>query len=94
MRLLVTGATGCVGSRLVTALLTAGHQVGAANRDPKRLADLVESWDHPRVASASGPRDRVPDPMRLVDNVPGPLAGAVRTGLDVVIALTPKVRPA
>jgi uncharacterized protein YbjT (DUF2867 family) len=35
---LVTGATGYVGSRLVTALLTAGHQVLAATRDPARLA--------------------------------------------------------
>ncbi|MGO9036232.1 NAD(P)H-binding protein [Mycobacterium sp.] len=38
MRILVTGATGYVGSRLVTALLTAGHQVLAATRDPARLA--------------------------------------------------------
>jgi uncharacterized protein YbjT (DUF2867 family) len=33
----VTGATGYVGSRLVTALLQAGHQVLAATRDPARL---------------------------------------------------------
>lgn len=37
MRILVTGATGYVGSRLVTALLSAGHQVLAATRDPARL---------------------------------------------------------
>lgn len=37
MRILVTGATGYVGSRLVTALLAAGHQVLAATRDPARL---------------------------------------------------------
>ena len=40
MRIFVTGATGYVGSRLVTALLTAGHQVLAATRDPARLAHL------------------------------------------------------
>lgn len=40
MRILVTGATGYVGSRLVTALLAAGHQVLAATRDPARLAGL------------------------------------------------------
>jgi uncharacterized protein YbjT (DUF2867 family) len=34
----VTGATGYVGSRLVTALLQAGHEVLAATRDPARLA--------------------------------------------------------
>jgi uncharacterized protein YbjT (DUF2867 family) len=40
VRILVTGATGYVGSRLVTALLAAGHQVLAATRDPARLAGL------------------------------------------------------
>jgi uncharacterized protein YbjT (DUF2867 family) len=40
VRSLVTGATGYVGSRLVTALLAAGHQVLAATRDPARLARM------------------------------------------------------
>ncbi len=40
MRILVTGATGYVGSRLVTALLAAGHQVVAATRNPERLGRL------------------------------------------------------
>jgi uncharacterized protein YbjT (DUF2867 family) len=34
----VTGATGYVGSRLITVLLQAGHEVLAATRDPARLA--------------------------------------------------------
>jgi uncharacterized protein YbjT (DUF2867 family) len=38
VRVLVTGATGYVGSRLVTALLQAGNEVLAATRDPARLA--------------------------------------------------------
>lgn len=37
MRVLVTGATGYVGSRLVTALLENRHQVVAATRNPLRL---------------------------------------------------------
>ena len=37
MRILVAGATGYVGSRLVTALLANQHQVVAATRNPKRL---------------------------------------------------------
>jgi hypothetical protein len=133
---------------------------GVALPVPPGLAgDLVESLDHPMVASASGLRDRVPDPpggllgidesialalagqsarrprpvnaladphhlantdpiwaggdalrirrlarrvtpsvvrptLGLVNWVPGPVAGAVRTGLDILIALTPKVHPA
>jgi uncharacterized protein YbjT (DUF2867 family) len=38
VRILVTGATGYVGSRLVTALLDDGHHVVAATRNPARLA--------------------------------------------------------
>ncbi len=40
VRTLVTGATGYIGSRLVTELLKGGHQVVAASRDPARLADF------------------------------------------------------
>jgi uncharacterized protein YbjT (DUF2867 family) len=127
---------------------------------PQGLAgDLVESLDHPMLASDAGLRNRVPDPpggllavddaialslagrsnhsprpvnaladphhladtdpvwaggdalrirrlartvtppiarptLGLVNIVPGPLAGALRTGLDILITLTPKVRPA
>ncbi|MBO0880896.1 MAG: NAD(P)H-binding protein [Mycobacterium sp.] len=50
MRILVTGATGYVGSRLVTALLAAGHQVLAAARDPARLARMGWSEDVTPVA--------------------------------------------
>ena len=38
MRLLVTGATGYVGSRLVDALLASDHEVVVASRSPKRLS--------------------------------------------------------
>jgi hypothetical protein len=119
-------------------------------------ADLVESLDHPMMASDDGLRDLVPDPpgglmgieeamthalsrdralpvdrladphhladtdpawaggdtrrirrlvrmvtppmarhaLGLLDAVPGPVAGAVRTGLDTLINLVPKATPA
>jgi uncharacterized protein YbjT (DUF2867 family) len=38
VRILVTGATGYVGSRLVAALIDGGHDVVATTRNPQRLA--------------------------------------------------------
>jgi uncharacterized protein YbjT (DUF2867 family) len=46
MRILVTGATGYVGSRLVTQLLEAGHDVVVATRNPAKLRGF--GW-HDRV---------------------------------------------
>jgi uncharacterized protein YbjT (DUF2867 family) len=40
MRILVTGATGYVGSRLITELLSQGHHVVATSRNVERLADF------------------------------------------------------
>lgn len=50
VRTLVTGATGYIGSRLVTALLADGHDVVAASRNPDRLADF--GW-HDRVSAVA-----------------------------------------
>ncbi len=48
MRVLVIGATGYVGSRLIPELLSAGHEVHAGARDIAKLADF---WWGDRVAA-------------------------------------------
>ena len=50
VRILVTGATGYVGSRLIAQLLSEGHAVVAASRNPDRLADF--GW-HDRVTGVA-----------------------------------------
>jgi nucleoside-diphosphate-sugar epimerase len=42
MRILVTGASGFIGSHLVSALLAAGHQVAGLTRNPN---ELPAAWD-------------------------------------------------
>ncbi len=42
MRVLITGATGYIGGRLVPALVSAGHRVRCMARDPARLAGRFE----------------------------------------------------
>jgi uncharacterized protein YbjT (DUF2867 family) len=64
LRILVTGATGYVGSRLVASLLGAGHHVVVASRNLERLGDfgwiddvtpvLLDAGDEESASSAFG----------------------------------------
>lgn len=67
--------------------------------DPHHLADTDPAWAGGDVRRIRHVARRVTPPivrpaLGLVSMVPGPLAGALRTGLDLLIALTPKVHPA
>ena len=70
-----------------------------ARADPHHLANTDPVWAGGdalrigRLARAIPPSIARPT-LKLVNSVPGPLAGALRTGLDILITLTPKVRPA
>lgn len=67
--------------------------------DPHHLADSDPAWAGGdalrlrRLAQTVTPHVVQPG-LGLVNSVPGPIAGALRTGLDMLITLTPKVRPA
>jgi uncharacterized protein YbjT (DUF2867 family) len=67
--------------------------------DPHHLADTDPVWAGGdalrirRLARAVTPSIARPT-LGLVKMVPGPLAGALRTGLDLLVTLTPKAHPA
>ena len=76
--ILVTGATGFVGSHLVPALLGAGHRVVACTRTPSHGDDLVARLD---------PADRGRVEVRVGDvTTPGRLQPALE-GVDAVVHL-------
>jgi hypothetical protein len=67
--------------------------------DPHHLANTDAAWaggDARRIRQLAlrVTPSIVRPTLGLVNRVPGPIAGALRTGLDILIALTPKVRPA
>ena len=52
MRILIAGATGAIGSRLVPALFAAGHEVTGTSRSPERAAKLEPLGAIPAVCDA------------------------------------------
>lgn len=76
MKILLTGATGVIGRRLVPALVQAGHQVHAVTRSPKKATAVTEAGAHPvavdlfnpeEVTTAVAGRDAV---IHLATNIP------------------------
>ncbi len=59
-RVLVTGATGMVGRRLVPRLLEAGYQVAALVRDPASASDLQAAGAELSVGDLASPESVVP----------------------------------
>ncbi len=83
MKILVTGATGYIGGRLVPLLLEKGHQVRVMVRDPARAAG--RSWS----SQVEIVRGDVEDPSTLVGAVSGVdaayyLVHLMGTGADFV----------
>ena len=82
VRTLVTGATGYIGSRLVTSLLAAGHEVVAASRNPERLADFgwhdevvtvqLDAQDHDSASRALTEAGRIDVVYYLVHGIGQP----------------------
>jgi len=66
MKMLVTGATGYIGGRLVPRLLEAGHEVRVFVRDPVRLRDVP--WAG-QVEVATGDLARAADVAAAVDGI-------------------------
>ena len=70
---------------------------GSLQSESSQTLDLAAHLLQPREVSIHVRRGDVAHPARLhpglalVDAVPGPIAGALRTGLDILITLTPKV---
>ncbi|MGZ4738282.1 MAG: NAD(P)H-binding protein, partial [Ilumatobacteraceae bacterium] len=66
MRVLVTGATGYIGGRLVPRLVERGHQVRCIARDPNRLSG--RGWDRVEIIGGDlGDRDAVCQALQGID---------------------------
>ncbi|MDT5147116.1 MAG: hypothetical protein QOC58_1761, partial [Mycobacterium sp.] len=92
---------GLLGIDKAIALALANRRPKPVNAlaDPHHLADSDPAWaggDALRLRRFAGiiTPPFVRPTLGLVNRVPGPIAGALRTGLDILIFLAPKVHPA
>ncbi|GAA2809455.1 NAD(P)H-binding protein [Crossiella cryophila] len=97
--ILVTGATGTTGGRLVRRLLAAGHEVRAASRNPGAANQVRFDWADPgtHAAAVAGVRRMylvappgVADPLPLVAEF---LRTALAAGLARVVLLSSSAVP-
>ena len=82
MHVLVTGATGFVGSHAVEALLDAGHRVTAMVRDPRRLDAALTPSHRERVDTVIGDMLVRASVERALDGVDGVLHAAGVVGVS------------
>lgn len=77
MKILVTGASGFVGSHLCERLLREGHEVFALVRTPKKLRDHLGASDHPKLSIIQG--DLNQKELYWVTALPDDLGACVHT---------------
>ena len=77
MKVLVTGASGFVGTHLCERLLKEGHEVFALVRNPKKLREQIGLEDHPKLKLIQGDLDQ--EDLYWVTALPADLEGCVHT---------------
>src|SRR6218665_984370 len=75
MKVLITGASGFVGSHLCERLLKDGHEVYALVRTPKKLTDLISTNDHLHLIKG----DLDQEEMAWIKDLPADLDVCVHT---------------
>jgi uncharacterized protein len=94
MKLIVFGATGLLGTRLVSEAVRRGHDVTTVSRDASRADVSADATDPDSVAAVAGGHDVAVSavtqheaPQMLVDAARGLLEGLARAGVPRLISV-------